>query len=96
MKALGAEIDEFSNRLAGEITLLKEHQARLMRIDLDKFKRETGDFNTAAGYIGGNYTERDFNLMLKLTYDYIGIPCPWGSGTLDGFMRDREAVLTFG
>jgi hypothetical protein len=96
MKAFSAEIDEFSKQLAGEITLLKEYQTRLMRIDLGKFKRETGNFNTAAGYIGGNYAAGDFNLMLKLTYDYIGIPCPWGNGALEDFMRDKRGVLTFG
>jgi len=96
MKMLNAEIDEFSRQLSDEIMLLKEYQARLMQIDLDKFKYETGNFNAVAEHISDEYTEQDFNLMLKLTYDYIGIPCPWGSGTLDNFMQDKKEVLTFG
>jgi hypothetical protein len=96
MKMLNAEIDEFSNRLADEMIFLKEYQARLMQFDIDRFKRETGNFNTVADYISGDYTEQDFNLMLKLTYEYIGIPCPWGNGALDDFMQNKKGVLTFG
>lgn len=96
MKMLNAEIDEFSCQLANEIMLLKEYQARLMQIDIDRFKRETTNLNTVADYIEREYDDQDFNLMLKLTYEYIGIPCPWGKGTLDDFMQDKKGVLTFG
>jgi hypothetical protein len=96
MKMLNAEIDEFSRQLADEIVLLKEYQARLMQIDLDRFKRETGHFNTIADYVSGDYSRQDFNLMLKLTYGYIGIPCPWGIGTLNDLMQDKKGGLTFG
>jgi hypothetical protein len=97
MKMLNAEIDEFTNRLADEIVLLREYQARLMQqIDLGKFKQDTEKYNNVSGLFEHQYSEQDFNLMLKLTYQYIGIPCPWGEGSLDNFMKDKKGVLTFG
>jgi hypothetical protein len=96
MKLLNAEIDAFCDQLGFEISLLKEYQTRLMQLDLNKFKRDTGSYKIIADYISGEYNEQDFNVMLKLTYNYIGIPCPWGEGLFDDFMQDKNKVLTFG
>jgi hypothetical protein len=96
MKMLNAEIDEFTNRLADEIVLLREYQARLMQIDLDKFKQDTEKYNDVSGLFEHHYSEQDFNLILELTYQYIGIPCPWGEGSLDDFMKDKKGVIIFG
>ena len=96
MKVLSEEIDAFSLQLNNEIMLLKEYQARLMSLDIDKFKRETDNFNVVGEYISKDHSAEDFNLMLKSTYKYLGIPCPWGEGSLDEFMQNKSAVLTFG
>jgi hypothetical protein len=96
MRALNAEIDAFSSQLSYEIAMLKEYQARLMNLDIDRFSRETRNFAIVTDYLSGDYQAIDFNLMLKLTYEYVGIPCPWGSGSLDAFMADKSKVLTFG
>ncbi|MDD3307340.1 MAG: hypothetical protein PHO29_09640 [Acetobacterium sp.] len=96
MKVLNEEIDAFSLQLSNEIMLLKEYQARLMSFDLDKFKRETDNFNVVGEHISQDHSAEDFNLMLKSTYKYLGIPCPWGEGSLDEFMQNKSGVLTFG
>ncbi|GHU73959.1 hypothetical protein FACS1894188_00820 [Clostridia bacterium] len=96
MKALNEEIDAFNAQLGIEIAMLKEYQAKLMSLDIDRFKRETGTFGTAGDFLRKDYSDHDFNTMLKITYEYIGIPCPWGKGTLNDFMADKNRVLTFG
>jgi hypothetical protein len=96
MKALNAEIDAFSEQLSREMDVLREYQARLMSLDLDKFKRETNSFNVIGKHIADEHSAEDFNLMLRLTYDYIDIHCPWGSGSLNDFMSNKSGVLTFG
>lgn len=96
MKALNEEIDAFSLQLSNEILLLKEYQARLMSFDLYKFKCETDNFNVVGEHISQDHSAEDFNLMLKSTYKYLGIPCPWGEGSLDEFMQNKSGVLTFG
>jgi len=96
MKTLSEEIDEFSLKLNYEIEILKEYQARLMNLDLEKFKHETGNFNEVGKYISQKHNEEDFNLMLRLTYKHLEIPCPWGDDSLDDFMRNKSGVLTFG
>ncbi|MDK2942516.1 MAG: hypothetical protein PWP56_2029, partial [Acetobacterium sp.] len=96
MKVLNEEIDAFSLQLSNEIMLLKEYQARLMSFDLDKFKRETDNFNVVGEHLRQDHSAEDFNLMLKSTYKYLGISCPWGEGSLDEFMQNKSGVLTFG
>lgn len=96
MKALNEEIDAFTAQLGEEIAVLKEYQAQLMSLDINKFKRETSNFGVVGDYLSADYNAQDFNTMLKLTYEYIGIPCPWGCGSLDDFMGNKSEVLTFG
>lgn len=96
MKVLNEEIDAFSQQLSNEIMLLKEYQKRLMSLDLDKFKGETGKYNAVGEEISQEHSMDDFNRMLKLTYNYLGIPCPWGEGSLDEFMQNKSGVLSFG
>jgi len=96
MRMSNTEIDAFCNQLNREIVLLKEYQARLLSLDIDRFKRETKNYTIIADYLDGEYSKQDFNTMLKLTYEYIGIPCPWGGGTFNDFMTDKNKVLTFG
>jgi hypothetical protein len=96
MKMLSAEIDEFSNQLSKERTRLKEYHARLLELNIDKFKADTKIYNLVADLLSNNYSDKDFNTLLKVTYECLEIPCPWGSGTLDAFMQDKTRVLTFG
>jgi hypothetical protein len=96
MKALHAEIDGFCKQLDREIEQLKEYQAFLMGLDIDTFKRETGKYVNAAESLSGGLSAVDFNRMLKVTYSYVGIPCPWGEGTFDDFMNDKSRWLKFG
>lgn len=96
MKIFDKEINAFTSQLNNEIMLLKEYQARLMSLDLDKFKRETDNFNVVGEQLSQDHSAEDFNLMLKLTYNYLKIPCPWGEGSLDKFMGNKCGVLTFG
>lgn len=96
MKTLNEEIDNFRNDLRQETEMLKAYQSELLKLDIDSFEKETQNFNVSVDKITDTENEKDFNAMLKLTYDYIGIPIPWGEGSLDSFMNDKSRGLTFG
>ena len=96
MRLLSEEIDQFTNQLSMEIDLLKQYQARLMSFDIDKFRSDTQRYCVVSNFMEGEHSQQDFNTMLKATYVYLGIPCPWGGGSFDEFMNNKERTLTFG
>ena len=94
-KGVNQEIEAFTGQLRAEIRFLRAYQAHLMSYDLERFKQETETFNALGEYISGDYTTADFHTMLRLTYAFCGIPCPWGERSFEDFMADESAVLTF-
>jgi len=89
MRMLNAEIDAFCNQLEVEIALLKEYHIHLMKLN-DRFERETKPYIAIAERFAGDHSALEFNTMLKITYQYIGIPCPWGGGSFNQFMNDKS------
>ncbi|MFQ7234893.1 MAG: hypothetical protein ACLRPU_08485 [Enterococcus hulanensis] len=95
MKMLNEEVDSFRNDLRQETALLKAYQSELLRLDIESFEIETRNFNVSVDKVMETVNEKNFNTMLKLTYEYIGIPIPWDEGSFDNFMNDKSRELTF-
>jgi hypothetical protein len=81
--------------LAQEIDALKEYQAKLLSLDFEDFQQKTKNFKQIGTSLEHAYDEKEFNAIIKLAYDYLGLPSPWGNRTLDDFMNDESGVLKF-
>jgi len=94
MRMLNAEIDAFCNRLEIEIAALKDFRGYLESLNIDGFARETEKYARIVDFLSGNYSDQDFNSMLKLVYDSLDIKLPW-QGDFNEFMGDRNNRLVF-
>ena len=89
-------IDTYVAYLKMQAAVLEEYAAKLMDLDLDRFKRETSIFVEASFMLDADLSEQELNLKLMKVYNSIGIELPWhGYTTFDNFMNDNNAKLTF-
>jgi len=95
MRMLNEDIDAFSNLLSIEIARLKECQIRLMNLNINKYRNEIQKYAEITDSLDDYYSEPDFNAVLKLTYRYLDIPYPWGTGSLDEFIKDKTKKLVY-
>lgn len=69
--------------------------AEILSIDIDKFRKETYEFNTFANKIDNVKNERELNLLLKDTMRKMGISSPYGDD-FNTFMKDKSRKLVIG
>lgn len=75
--------------------VLDEYAARLMEMDLDKFRKETGHFVGAVAMLE-TVDDAELNVQLLKVYDALAVDLPWrGYDTFDEFMEDKNSRLTF-
>lgn len=93
MNTTNREIMEFTEQIKQETQRLKAYQAMLLNIDLDRFERETRDFNAVGTFAGQEHTQEEFELMLQITYKYMGIPDPLNGMSIDDFIESGEVLV---
>lgn len=80
--------------LQGEI--LEEYCAKLMSIDIEKFKEQVASYCKATILLENASNENDMQIALNKVYIQFKIPSPFGEHhDLDDFMNDPNAVLNF-
>ena len=72
----------------------EKYAAEIMKIDIEKFHKETEAYYSAALKIEDAQDESELNSILKYIFNEIGISIPW-KGDFDSFMSSKNAVLVF-
>lgn len=77
--------------------LLDEYAAKLARIDIDKFQKETNLYNQALDQLEYVSNPKRMNEILRdIYFNKLQFKSPYGTyDCIDDFMNDRSAVLTF-
>lgn len=90
-------IEDDVNYFKRQAELFEQFAAELMKIDIDKFKKETAAFSSAADKISSATSEENLNNILKKELYVLGIkPCWEGThDSFDSFMRDKNARMIF-
>jgi len=65
-----------------------------MKIDLEKFQRETEGYCSLASELENAKDETDLNALLQKACERIGITLPW-QGDFNEFMGNRNNRLVF-
>lgn len=89
-------IDNYVAYLKMQASVLDEYAAKLMDIDLSRFKKETSIFVEASVVLDDELSEHELNVRLLQIYDSIGVELPWrGHTSFNNFMNDKNVILTF-
>ena len=67
---------------------------KLQRIDLDRFEKETSEYNQWSRCVDRVMSEQELNIVLRKAMIDLDIQLPW-TGDFDAFMRDEHAHLVF-
>ncbi len=73
---------------------LAEYLAQLEQIDIERFKKETKQYNEFLGLLDSADSENTLNVILRKEYETLGIQLPY-EGDFDDFMNDSSSVLEF-
>ncbi len=90
VSTLSSEVDYFRQ----VAKYFEMYAAKLMEIDLEKFKKETSLYNSFAQEIENITDEKELNKRLKEIMSVTGIKIPW-EGEFDSFMSNRNNRLVF-
>lgn len=89
------------NTLSTEVNYFRQqaiyfemYAAKLMEIDIEKFRKETSLYNSFAMELENIKDERVLNIKLKEIMNTIGIKIPW-KGDFDSFMSNKNNRLVF-
>lgn len=85
-----SEVNYYKN----QVSYLEEYAAKLMEIDINKFKEETEIYNSFTLMIENSHTEIELNKILVNMCEKLGIKKAW-EGNLDTFMKDEKSKLVF-
>lgn len=76
--------------------LLEEYCAKLMKIDLDKFREETQAYHEAVFALDNARNQHELNSILHKVYSTMGIHSPYGRHKdFNSFMADPSSQLEF-
>lgn len=75
-----------------EALLLYLHE--LEKIDIERFKKETEEYNLTVELFYKTSTNEELNVMLLETFDRMGFNKPW-QGDFEEHMSNKNATLTF-
>lgn len=74
----------------------EKYAAQLMKIDIEKFRRETYAYTSLAQTLEKAKTEQELNMALQNAIKEIGITVPWAKySSFNNFMEDKNAVMRF-
>lgn len=74
----------------------ERYAAKLMNIDIYKFKQETGAYNDAAKKLITISDEKQMNDVLKSIFKQLNIKTSWDKyDSFDDFMNDKNSVMVF-
>ena len=73
---------------------LKEYFAELEKIDLERFKTETAQFDSLEVVLSADMSEQSINSAILETFEKLGINLPW-EGDFDDFMSNKNNRLVF-
>lgn len=89
-------IDNYVAYLKIQASILDEYAAKLIDLDLTRFKKETSIFIEAAVVLDNELSEHELNVRLLRIYDSLGVQLPWREyASFNNFMNDTNAILTF-
>ncbi len=89
-------ISTIVNYYRQQAAYFEEYAAKLMEIDINKFRNEIAIYSTIAANIENVKTEEDLNAILKNAIRTIGFKIPWEEyGNFDNFMNNKNAVIIF-
>lgn len=88
--SISAEVNYFIK----QAKLFEEYAAELLKIDIQKFKREVEIYEDAVKKINDKMSEEELNLFLKATFENLDIKLPWKS-SFSEFMDNSENRLVF-
>lgn len=84
------------NYFTRQAEYFEAYAAQLMKIDLERFKRETAAFNLIEKKISSVQSEAELKSVLKEIYTSKNLPLPWdGFTNFDTFMNNKSARLVF-
>ncbi len=84
------------NYFTRQAEYFEAYAAQLMKIDLERFKRETAAFNLIEKKISSVQSEAELKSVLKEIYTSKNLPLPWDGFTdFDTFMNNKSARLVF-
>lgn len=89
-KPLQRQINAYS-RIVG---FLQAYHAQLKELDIERFRKETEEYNQWVSCFDRVSDENQLNIILRKTMIDLDIPLPW-SGDFDTFMNDKTAHLVF-
>ncbi len=73
---------------------LVQYLSQLEQIDIERFKRETKQYNELIAMMECSSNEAELNVVLRNEYKVLGIQLPY-EGEFDDFMNDSSSVLEF-
>ncbi len=74
----------------------EEYAAELMKIDIDKFRREVDIYSAASDELLSASTNAEVNRCLKEILKKLNIKTSWDSyDSFDSFMNDKKAIMVF-
>jgi hypothetical protein len=88
-------IEDSIERYRKAADYFEKYAAELMKIDLERFKRETNVFHNISGLLESATSEIELRKILLNVYETLGIKKPWGDDDFDSFMSNKENHLVF-
>ena len=73
---------------------LSEYMAQLEKIDIERFKEETKQYNEIIGLLENADSKDKLNNILRKEYEALGIRLPY-EGDFNDFMNDSSSILEF-
>lgn len=98
VKALNSipTVDDIVVYYKTQAKLLEEYCAKLMSIDLEKFKKEVASYSEAVSLLETATCQQELNVALKKVYAKLGLLPPYGKyDDIDAFMADPNSRLSF-
>ncbi len=73
---------------------LLEYLHELEKLDIERFKKETEEYNRVAAVFDSAKNDNELNAMLLETFERMGLNKPW-EGDFDEHMSNKNATLVF-
>ena len=73
---------------------LVQYLSQLEQIDIERFKKETEQYNKLIAMMESTNNEDEMTILLRNEYKVLGIELPY-EGDFDDFMNDSSSVLEF-
>lgn len=79
-----------------QVTYFEEYAAKLMKINIEQFRKETAVYINLTADLESAGTGRELNMLLYKAAETIGFKIPWGKNdNFDSFMQDKNVRMVF-